>query len=727
VTAERRFADVMRTPISMSVESGEQLGAQGQSTVFALQTTVPNLTVDQLGPAENDISIRGLGVAAGTRSASIAPGVVVFHDGLAAPETIGLGASLPFYDIRDVEVLRGPQGTLVGQSSTGGAIEINSRDPSLDSRVSGYVESQLGSYTDVKLDGAVNLPVSTTLAVRLAFSQETQHSFYYDEAANPNPATGTSTVTDPGSISNHNYRLGILWKPTSSFRALLKASYNLASFGGDPEPANQRPFYNTVTGATGYSPYYASSTHRPFVINPYISALTDDDMFDSYSLDLELTLPDQMVLRSLSGFQNSYQKYYDVLSGTSLQSGTRFDTVEPDRYWSEELSLLSPSYWRVSFMTGAYIFYRATPLRSVITNTLPPYSPANPSVSEMPFQNTFDRNGAIFGTVSFNATDELQLELGARQNWDSNYQRGLNLVRTPSPPLPAPMTTTHITSNNFYDSRPTGKVGVNWTVAHGQFVYGFWAHGYRAGGVSSNGINFEPEQVDDYELGWKGELLDDHMRVELGGFYMRYLHMQQQLFSTLGVGSQIVNLTGTTTIKGLELTEANTWRHFETSVSVGYTLSNLGSTTAVASYELPANVLAGVPQCPAGGVAGPLCFDFKPYQMTLSGESMPLSPKLSAAASMRYRFSIESGRAELTPEIRYSYVGRQYASIFEIPYYELPAISLWNASITYTRGSWLAEAYTTNLANTLYLAGNSGSSIYYGPPRQFGIRVTRSF
>lgn len=724
VTAERRREDVMNTPISMSVESGEQLAQRHQSTVFALQTSVPNLTIDQLGPAENDISIRGLGVAAGTRSASIAPGVVVFHDGLAAPETIGLGASLPFYDIQDVEVLRGPQGTLVGQSSTGGAIEINSRNPTLDGRISGYAEAAIGNYTDVKADGALNLPFSTTLAARFAYNQETQHSFYHDAPTDPSAAMGVIT-DDPGRTDNHNYRFGLLWKPVDQFQALLKLSYNLASFGGDPEPANQGAFFNSVTGAIGYSPYYATSPHQPFVINPYVQGLLDDDMFSYYSLDLQLKLANEVMLRSLTGYQSSYQHYFDVLSGTSLQSGTRRDTVGPDRYWSQELSVLSPVSWRVSFIAGAYFFYRATPLHATTTNTLPPYSMDNPSITLYPFLNTYNRNAAMFGTITYRFDERLKFQIGLRQNWDSNFQRGLNLVMSPSPPLPTPVTTPHVTSNDFLDSLPTGEAGADWGVAPGQFLYAFWAHGYRAGGVSSNGVNFEPEQVDDYELGWKGRFLDDHLHIELGGFYMRYLHMQQQLFSTLGVGSQIVNLSGTTAIRGLEFTQASSFGSLQTNISLGYTLSSLGSTTTVASYELPANVLSGVPQCASGIASTPLCFDFTPYEVSLSGESMPLSPRISAAASLGYRVFV--GASDLMPELTFSYIGRQYASIFEIPYYELPPIALWSASLAYTNGPWLAELYGTNLTDSRYLAGNAGSSVYYGPPRQFGMRLSRSF
>src|SRR6185437_11190420 len=88
----------------------------------------------------------------------------------------------PFFDINDVEILRGPQGTLVSAASTGGSIDINSRNPDFTG-TDGYVEGQVGSFADTKLDGAVNLPVTDTFAMRIAFNVERMHSFYEDETA----------------------------------------------------------------------------------------------------------------------------------------------------------------------------------------------------------------------------------------------------------------------------------------------------------------------------------------------------------------------------------------------------------------------------------------------------------------------------------------------------------------------------------------------------------------
>jgi len=233
VTAERRATDIQTTPISVSAMTGQQLSSQQVNTVADLQSTVPNFQALNAGPYLS-VNIRGIGNTAITPT--IVPGVAIFHDGLLAAETIF--NSEPFYDIADVEVLRGPQGTFVGASSTGGAVEINSANPNFRG-VNGYIEGQYGNYQDEKVDGAVNLPISDTLAMRLAFNWEQMKSF--STLAPPTPLP-SDTADVPGSVNNHNARLSLLWKPTDNFQVLLKAEFNYVNPYGDAAEPNQNTF-----------------------------------------------------------------------------------------------------------------------------------------------------------------------------------------------------------------------------------------------------------------------------------------------------------------------------------------------------------------------------------------------------------------------------------------------------------------------------------------------------
>ncbi|MGH8256635.1 MAG: TonB-dependent receptor plug domain-containing protein, partial [Steroidobacteraceae bacterium] len=178
VTAERRAEDVQTTPISVVAVSGNQLQAQQITTVQSLQQIAPNLTVTNGGTTQY-VNIRGIGYSPVGGDGQ--NGIAMVHDGLSNNED-GVGLNTPYFDIADVEVLRGPQGTFAGVNSTGGAVEVTSQNPNFRG-VNGYATAQIATYSDSRFQGAVNLPATDTLAVRLAFNEETSGSYFYDEGA----------------------------------------------------------------------------------------------------------------------------------------------------------------------------------------------------------------------------------------------------------------------------------------------------------------------------------------------------------------------------------------------------------------------------------------------------------------------------------------------------------------------------------------------------------------
>jgi len=110
----------------------------------------------------------------------------------------------PYYDVSSVEILRGPQGTFGGQNATGGAVLVNTNDPIIGGPVGGYVQAQVGNYTDFGLQGAVNLPISNTLAARIAFYSESRDTFY--NVTGPN---GGAYNGNPGNVRIGSGRIGI--------------------------------------------------------------------------------------------------------------------------------------------------------------------------------------------------------------------------------------------------------------------------------------------------------------------------------------------------------------------------------------------------------------------------------------------------------------------------------------------------------------------------------------
>ena len=174
VTAERRHTDLQTTPISATVLTGSDLANMGITSVDQLQFSTPGAVIDNFGQGI-DFNIRGIGK--GEHNSQTAVGVVTYRDGVATFP--GYFQEEPYYDIQSLQILRGPQGTFGGQNATGGAVFVTTNDPVINGDYHGYVQAQVGNYTDFGLQGALNLPISDTLAARIAFNSEIARQFLH--------------------------------------------------------------------------------------------------------------------------------------------------------------------------------------------------------------------------------------------------------------------------------------------------------------------------------------------------------------------------------------------------------------------------------------------------------------------------------------------------------------------------------------------------------------------
>jgi iron complex outermembrane recepter protein len=727
VTAERRSTDIQTTPVSVTAISGSDLQDKHINVIGDLETQVPGLSVTNSGFTQN-INIRGMGNS--TASPTVTTGVPVYRDGLYQPEAILL--TEPFYDIADVEILRGPQGTIVGQNSTGGALIINSANPNFNG-VNGYAEVIGGNYNERKVDGAINLPVNDILAARVAFNIENRGSFFEDIGQNLGDASARVT-TNPGSIDEKNFRVGLLFKPTDNFQALFKGEINELSTGGlTPRPlppcsicAADSSFYQY--GYNGPSIYNGFQNLNVYQLD-YNTPEMQNDTADRFSLELRYTLPGEITFRSLTGYQRLFEQRVDDADASAAPVGAGGSywehTIGPDPYLSQEFDLISPDTGKLTWLTGASYFYRSTP---VTLNEYPYGAPVEPNAADA---NTAVNIGThvhlvgIFGQVGYQILPSLQLQVGARLSADGETSSGA--ITIPGPGI--------VISNvgTYSKSVPTGKVSLNWTPTDGQFVYGFVARGFKDGGINNAVSDFGPEYVNDYELGWKGEFLGGHFRTQLGGYYMQYSGMQQQVLNPDGGGNTVINL-GNSKIEGLEWSAQGRLDNWILTASVALNHSALGNAKAIAAYELSGAINTNLPQCATGQTAG--CNNYLPYTLSLNGESNPYSPTFQGNISLSYPLAL-GGSSTLTPRVDYSYTGKQYASIFQnTDFYLLRTRSLVDVYLSYEYRAWEIQAFARNLTNEVYVAGiggatgtagSSGVDAFYGDPRTLGISVRTKF
>ncbi len=375
VTAERRSTTEQTTAISMNVLTADELANTGTKNIADLQTSTPNVTINNPG-GFNSINIRGIGNAAIQPSINV--GVAVFQDGLLNAETITL--SNQFLDLGTVEVLRGPQGTFVGASSTGGAIRLNSVKPDLSGKVSGYVEGMVGTSSDTRVTGAASLPISDTFAARLAFNMEKRNSYFYNRGAVTGPDP-TNPFQRPGSVNDMNARISLLWAPSDKFEAVWRSEFNRSDNEGSQAQPNPRTFANTL-GVQTPSRYWTydsppDPTHDPDVLSSNLLDSQFATYIDRHSLELNYKFDNDMTFRSLTGFVHNENMYIEDGDGSFANASVQRNDVGPDNnYYSQEFNLISPA-GPFNWILGASMFYRMTPVNLVIESTTCGFNPAN--------------------------------------------------------------------------------------------------------------------------------------------------------------------------------------------------------------------------------------------------------------------------------------------------------------------------------------------------------------
>jgi len=675
VTAGRRSEPLQSSSISATVLSGDDLMRAGVNVVDQLQFATPSATVNNFGQGIN-FNIRGIGKA--ETNTQTTTGVITYRDGVATFP--GYFAEEPYYDIASVQILRGPQGTFGGQNATGGAVLVDSNDPVIKGGINGYVAGQAGNYHDVGFQGAVNLPISSTLAARVAFNSENRDSFWNITG----PWTGGN-----GELRSRSARVGLLWQPVKALSVLLKTDYNHIDMGAYPaDPVN--------------------SPNDPF----HITANADQKALDRFNrtvLKVEYTFDDGTKFRSISGYQHGNTAYAADLDGTSAASSSFSDSVDETIY-SQEFNLISPDTGPLTWVVGAY--------GQKDTYTFP----ANQFVIGVPLGNPATeytlsgtnpkRTVAIFGQLGYQLSNDVKLVVEGR----SSKSRTSNDVSVVQYGLPI------VDQQSANYTNFSGKLALDWKLSETQFLYAFVANAFRPGGLNVPvGIGqpapFKAEKVKTAEVGWKSTWFGGHVQTQTSAYFNDYENFQVTIgypnFPTFGIE---LNTPNPTHIYGFEeQVQAQLGNGWSAHANLGWMHSALGRFYAT-DPRLPSTA-----PCDSGtGPAGPGCVD-------LGGHRQVDAPSLTFNLGLERRFLV--GDNTITPRINYAHVSSQWATLFEDSALgdHLGARNLFGAQVDWERGDILASLYSTNLSNSRYIAAVGSGLRYAGAPRQYGLRVTKFF
>jgi iron complex outermembrane receptor protein len=433
-------------------------------------------------------------------------------------------------------------------------------------------------------------------------------------------------------------------------------------------------------------------------------------------------LPNGVILRSLSGYQYKRIFSFDDLDGSQAPPSdggqSTWDYFAGEKQYSEEINIISPTDGAFDWILGGYF------QRNEIDVEIHQLDAGFPT--DILPENSRKTTG-FFAQTSYALTDALELQVGARYSTYDVDNDGVVLIGNGIPGFPVGGLPVTSLAGKHKDERTTGKVALNWTYSPDNLLYVFAARGYKPGGSNTVTSEFDPETVLNYEVGWKSSFLHNRMRTQLAVFYNDYSDFQFDVVEP-ATGQGGVRNIASATIKGFEAQIEGRFGGIAFDAGAAYVDSNLGGLTFVNTRLLPPGNLG--PQCPAGVPANPpLCFDYGPFTQTTGGGPNLYSPKWTYNAGAEYTFAFGSGMT-LTPRANYSYVGPRFAYIAYSPVSDrIDGYGLLSALLTLRKDSWYVEAYGTNLTDEDYVSGQASASSneFYGPPRQYGLRVGIEF
>ena len=322
---------------------------------------------------------------------------------------------------------------------------------------------------------------------------------------------------------------------------------------------------------------------------------------------------------------------------------------------------------------------------------------------------------SIFGNITYELTDVLELEAGARyshyerEQWvDFHVSADNGFTEPPLIPLGEDRKSVSEDSVDF-------KVGLNWYLEDDHFAYGFIAKGHTVGGIALGPPwpTFDPVEVYDLEGGLKSTWLDGHLQTQFGAYYQQLKDFQGVFAAPNDVlGAIIQNADGTSTIYGVEASAQAVFGELSLDFAGSWNVTELGS---FGDVVIPAQLLQWFP----GAVAGDT--------VNLSGAESPYSPEFTVSLGAEYR--LEFGDTAVMPRVDFAYIDDQKDGLYDIPILALESRTLVNVQVAFEKGPWYGRVYADNLFDEIYIGGIQalGQLRYLGRPRSYGIRIGRHF
>lgn len=753
VTARKTSENLQEVPISISAVSAARLEESGVTNVTQIADFAPNVTLDGSAPISGSSSalvayIRGIGQS--DYAMNFEPGVGLYVDGVYIARNVG--GVMDLLDLDRVEILKGPQGTLFGRNTIGGAISLVTREPS--SEFGGKVEVTGGRYSRLDVRAMINVPLSETLFTSLAVASK-QRDGFVKRIPYPGPLSVADQANfraidngvldelpngnDLGNENSTTIRAQALWQPADATKVRLIGDYTRTRENAAPSTlvdttgAGISGLYNAcVSGAP--IPVCGSVTNGRVggtISTQFTSRTPYDDRFltpDRYTtygnsisgtkldvwglaLQVEHELTQELTLRSISGYRDLESIFGEDADQSPIVMDHHGFQLNQKQV-SQELQLIFKGE-RLDWLGGLYYFREKgenndyVPLGGALFQVFGPNDLRNTSYAAFT-EGTFDVTDALSVTLGARYTAERKRFVGGQRDLNNlTFQLGTPLANFPVPADTTILFPPGVNHQKFNDV--SIRVGVQYKVSDDVFTYVTYSEGFKAGGWDTRLTGpelvapaFEPETAKTWEAGFKSEFADRTVRLNVAAFYTDYSNLQ--LVVQRGISPLTANAGGSE-IKGVEA--ELTW-----AVSQDLRLSaNYGYIDAkYTSLDARANT-AGI----------------------FLKSKFVNTPKHAFALAGDYKTELASD-GELAVHLDYSWRDDTYNDAVNTPQLRQKSYGVANANLRYTRDDrWYVGGGVSNLLDKKYIVSGFNQPgvgfIYetHARPREWYVQVGTSF
>jgi len=709
VTAQRREQNLQDVSISIAAFSGKDLQALHADQPLQISTLTPGLfAAGSRGDANPIFTMRGIGL--NDVFSNNNPTVGVYVDEVVQPFTPMLGFQM--FDLDRVEVLKGPQGTLYGRNTTGGAINFISRKPSAEE--SGYATVGWSRFDRADVEAAIGGPISESWQGRIA-AKTTQQSGGWQT----NEVTGRTI----GKVDRTSVRGQLRWLASDAVEVLLKGDY----FRDDSDqqlrehvgflaaPFSFTPcqgFLNGVrdeAGCVDFLGYSDTNPDRRTVANSALYGYkAKTDAWDG-ALTVNWKLPGA-TLTSITGYSKYKRTAGDDSDGSPL---IQLDSLFTDdiKSFTQELRLASgdkssPLTWVVGG------FYSSDQIDGDILQALDQHI----------FQTRVDTDWtqktdsfALFGQAEYMLTEHWRLIAGLRYTNEEKKFRYDSIDLNPfgtSQNLPTPVAGIH---SKLKENNTSGRLGLDYVVSKDLLLYASASKGFKSGGYKA-AIAFNPAELDPftgenlyaYEIGAKSTLLDGKLQLNGALYYYDWRDFQAYVTEIRGgINVVVLSNAGNAEVKGGEIE------------LVAHPVQDL--TLRAAANYMDSKITK---------------FNAAPGASDFAGNHLANAPDFTFSGLARYEFPLGGSPYKLFVSGDGSYRTRTYYSVSNYKQYSQEAFWLLNAELGVRQAEdrWQASIWGRNLADKLYVSqsydnfgGIFPSQDFLGDPRTYGVSFTVRF